>query len=521
MKTLRAAVFAALFVSVAAMPTRVRADDITLRSHDGAIEVTGTLLDFDGTFYRVDTTFGVLTLDGSRVDCAGAACPRPGPLVSRFVLSGAGMMAEALLPALIEGFAETVGYPLTLGRDADGEAVYHLADAARETEIAEITLRSSTTADGFVDLISDQADMVLALRNVNDFEQALAKDAGLGNLAGPRQYRVLGLDALVAVVNAGNPVPRITLDALAAVFAGDIETWSDLGAERAAITLHLTDPQEGVGALFVEHVVEPAGKALSAALVRHSDLDALTAALERDPHGIGITTLSRAGDLRALTLAGGCRLDVTAGPTTVKTGDYPLTVPLYLYLPGRRLPEVARDFLIYLRSPSAQEVVRTAGFVDRTFAEIPLSTQGARLANAIRAAGPEVSLEDLQRMMPLFIDNRRLTPTFRFHDGTTALDPPSLANLDVLAAALEAGTFDGRRLSFVGFSDGVGSASANLRLSRRRAETVRAAVLARAGALDRTKVLIKTDGYGEALPMACDETVWGRQLNRRVEIWVD
>jgi phosphate transport system substrate-binding protein len=28
------------------------------------------------------------------------------------------------------------------------------------------------------------------------------------------------------------------------------------------------------------------------------------------------------------------------------------------------------------------------------------------------------------------------------------------------------------------------------------------------------------EGFGEALPMACDETAIGRQLNRRVELWV-
>jgi phosphate transport system substrate-binding protein len=28
------------------------------------------------------------------------------------------------------------------------------------------------------------------------------------------------------------------------------------------------------------------------------------------------------------------------------------------------------------------------------------------------------------------------------------------------------------------------------------------------------------EGFGEALPMACDETAIGRHLNRRVELWL-
>ena len=31
---------------------------------------------------------------------------------------------------------------------------------------------------------------------------------------------------------------------------------------------------------------------------------------------------------------------------------------------------------------------------------------------------------------------------------------------------------------------------------------------------------VQTLGFGEALPMACDDEEWGRQINRRVEIWV-
>lgn len=521
MKPLRAAVFAALIVSNSALVSSAGADDVTLKSTDGAIEITGTLLGFDGEFYRVDTTFGVLTLDGARVDCEGPACPTPGAYVARFTLSGAGVMAEALLPELVEGFADTAGYALTQSVAATGERVFRLGDTGLGTEVAEITLRSSTTADGFVDLITDQADMALALREVTDTERAIAVDAGLGDIQGPRQYRVLARDALVPVVNAANPVQSLSIEELVGVFSGEIDTWSDLGGEDTPITRHLTDPQTGLGAVFTERVVSANGKALSSALVVHPDVDALAAALADDPSGIGVTTLSHVGDLRALTLSGDCGLDVAAAPETVKAGDYPLTLPLYLYLPGRRLPKAAREFLVYLRSPEAQTVVGQAGFIDHEFSAFPRAVQGERLAKAIRAASAEVTLKDLQGMMPLFIDKQRLSFTFRFHDGTTTLDAPSFANVGILAAALERGEFAGRHLSFAGFSDGAGSAAANLRLSRRRAETVRAAVLARIEGNDPENVTIETEGFGEALPMACDDSAWGRQVNRRVEVWVD
>jgi phosphate transport system substrate-binding protein len=89
-----------------------------------------------------------------------------------------------------------------------------------------------------------------------------------------------------------------------------------------------------------------------------------------------------------------------------------------------------------------------------------------------------------------------------------------------LAHALELGQYDSRRLLFVGFSDGEGAASANRDIALRRAEAVRRAVTEAAEAFDVARVTLEVDAFGEALPMACDDSAWGRQVNRRVEVWV-
>ncbi len=68
-----AAFFAALFLLTT--PLAGLAQDVTLTSHDGAVEISGTLRGFDGEFYRVDTIYGELTVDGSGVVCEGPGCP--------------------------------------------------------------------------------------------------------------------------------------------------------------------------------------------------------------------------------------------------------------------------------------------------------------------------------------------------------------------------------------------------------------------------------------------------------------
>jgi phosphate transport system substrate-binding protein len=185
----------------------------------------------------------------------------------------------------------------------------------------------------------------------------------------------------------------------------------------------------------------------------------------------------------------------------------------------RRLPEVARDFLIYLRSAPAQIVIRRAGFVDQAAEEVQIADQGDRFANAIASAGPEVPLDELQRMVRELRDMRRLTISFRFRAGSAALDAQSRSNVLALAQALAQGRYDGRHLVFAGFSDGQGPAVTNAQIAARRAEAVRDAVLDAADGADLSRVEVGTDAFGEAMPMACDESAWGRQVNRRVEVW--
>jgi outer membrane protein OmpA-like peptidoglycan-associated protein len=71
-----------------------------------------------------------------------------------------------------------------------------------------------------------------------------------------------------------------------------------------------------------------------------------------------------------------------------------------------------------------------------------------------------------------------------------------------------------RSVMVEGFTDSTGSAAHNLELSQRRAESVRSALMGMG--VEGTRVA--TRGYGEAYPIAGNDTAGNRQLNRRVEI---
>jgi phosphate transport system substrate-binding protein len=511
-----AAIFAALFIFATALPAL--AQDVTLTSRDGKVEIVGTILGFDGEFYRVDTKFGELTIDGSGVLCDGPGCPSLTSFVAEVVFSGSSTMAEILLPSLVEGFALRSGLTTRRAALAESQFEYILSDSG--VTVARFTFAVSNTDAGFSDLLANEADVVLALREIRQEERSLAYEAGMGDMTGRKRARVLALDAMVPVVARGNPVRRISTPQLAQVFAGKIANWQDLGGPDAPISLHLPALGSGLAQAVEDRLLKPAKLPLAENITRYDRSSSLARAVAIDPFAIGLASFAETGTTRVLPLTGTCGFSLSATRRSIKTEDYPLTSPMFLYLPARRLPKLAREFLSYTDSPAAQLVIRRAGFVDQAPERIRLNAQGDRLANAILAAGQEVPLEELQRMISLLEPMQRLTTSFRFEAGSTRPDAQSRANIAQLARALEAGRYDGQRLVFVGFSDGDGPATGNQRIARKRANAVKNAVVKLAETASLERIEIEVAAFGEAMPMACDDSDWGRQANRRVEVWV-
>lgn len=517
MKYLRATM---TVLSLMAGASSACAQDITLTSHDGKVEITGNLLGFDGEFYRVDTQFGELTVDGSGVTCDGPACPNLIDFVAEVVLSGSSVMAESLIPALIDGFAQRENLTVLRENPYPSQLVFSLSQPDRKAPLARLTLNVSDTDRGFSDLTDDQADIALAMREIRPAEIAAARENGLGDMTRPRRSRVIALGALVPVVARDNPIRQISVADLARVIDGEIENWAQLGGPDAPIAVHLPDVTTGVGQAVQDQVLHPAGVQADHTVIRHTRSSELAEAVARDPFAIGIVSHADPQNVRSLPLAGGCGHALRATRPAIKTEDYPLTLPMFVYLPQRRLPKIARQFLAYAQSPEAQIVIRQAGFVDQSHELVRIGLQGDRLANAITSGASEVGLEELQRMVDALRPLSRLSLSFRFEPGSSRPDAQSRSNIQQLAQALESGQYDGRKMVFVGFSDGDGAAETNARIALRRAQTVRNAILAAIETTIPESVEIAVEGFGEAMPMACDDTEWGRKTNRRVEIWV-
>lgn len=99
-----------------------------------------------------------------------------------------------------------------------------------------------------------------------------------------------------------------------------------------------------------------------------------------------------------------------------------------------------------------------------------------------------------------------------FATGQATLTPAGMTNLRKLADVMQANPE--RTVLVEGFTDSVGGAAYNQELSERRAAAVRNALTGMGIAPQR----VAMKGYGEAYPVAANDTAGNRQLNRRVEI---
>ncbi|MGI9389747.1 MAG: OmpA family protein [Boseongicola sp.] len=484
-----------LLLPAASLPAQAeQPDQVTLTTLDGALSVEGELVSFDGELFRVETAFGLVTLEGGNVVCDGPGCPDPESMVTRLAITGPPSLLRELVAPLVSGFAKQQGYVFEDVFLADDHFRWLLTDRHSRRLIAEIE--------------------AVGPELVSAVEPPIELKVGHSEAQSPWRSDVIALDALVAIVAPDNPAASIDTGILRKILEG--QKLNSVDEEFVPDVVHFPDLRldlhQGLSRLW------PVTPKMDISTAWHDDLNNLADKVASDQNALGLTLYSRIGNSVPLILSGPCGRGMPAMYSSIKAKDYPLTQFVFLHRRGGRQPHVIREFVAYARSNQAQPIVRRSGFVDQAIGNIAFAEQGERIAHSVLEAGDDVdAMSEMRRMLRSLATGVRLTLTFRFRDGSSELDEQSRSNIRRLADAIDDGEFNGKELLFVGFSDGPGERDANLQLSLRRAKSVYNAVADIAG---NSPVKYATDAFGEAMPMACDEVQWGREVNRRVEVWV-
>ncbi len=156
---------------------------------------------------------------------------------------------------------------------------------------------------------------------------------------------------------------------------------------------------------------------------------------------------------------------------------------------------LAMDITTLERSTTGVEGFRTSLGPATTSLDERLSRLGAEVT------GTEVTI--------------RLPGSVLFDFDSAQVRPDAERTLDELAEVLKG--YAGRPARIEGHTDSVASDDYNQKLSERRADAVRAWLVAHG--TERTR--LATRGFGETKPIADNATAEGRQRNRRVEVIIE
>jgi phosphate transport system substrate-binding protein len=355
-------------------------------------------------------------------------------------------------------------------------------------------------------------------RIVPDEARALKK-AGAGSMIRPDQEHLLAIDSVVVIVNPDNPVQQLTTEQLGQIYSGKITNWSEVGGPDQRIQVVGRQETSGTSASFYRFVFGDIDDWIFA-----PDIEVLESSIEvasfvnNQSNAIGFLGYAFQRGAKPVTIVNRCNMPMIPDSFSAKTGEYTLQSRLYLYNRADLEQDMAKDFLRYATSSEADVMITKAGFIDFGVEVRSQDGESQRSADLINGDFDSFERQIADSMLDEMSGYDRLSTTFRFRTGSSKLDERGRVDMERLVdyLARQGGTPE---VLLVGFTDDVGAASANLEISKTRAqETVTLLQQAASGQLDNLKV--RATGFGEIAPTACNISEDGRAINRRVEVWI-
>ncbi|MFA6840188.1 MAG: phosphate ABC transporter substrate-binding protein [Sphaerochaetaceae bacterium] len=173
----------------------------------------------------------------------------------------------------------------------------------------------------------------------------------------------IALDGLSVAVNSSVSISNLTMDQLAAIFAGEITNWKEVGGKDAKIELIVRDETSGTYGTFKEIVLDSRKKSPSVNAIVARENGELAAKIASTPNSIGYIGMAFN---HIITEAGGKVLTVDGvAPSSdaVKSGEYPISRALYVVSKGPLQGGVEKDFVDFLLSAKGQAIVLDSEFI--------------------------------------------------------------------------------------------------------------------------------------------------------------
>ncbi len=227
-----------------------------------------------------------------------------------------------------------------------------------------IAVLGGGSGTGIAALINGTCDVANHSRPMKEKEVNMAKDNGVT----PHTF-VIAVDGLSVIVNENNPVSRLTMDQIGAMFRGEIKNWKDVGGPDKAVSLYGRQSNSGTYVFFQEHVL--GNQNYSADMKRMNGNAQIVEGVTADKFGIGYVGVGYVVDAQGNVKKGIKILKVSRDASSaayspldkaaVDSGDYPIARGLFQSTAG--VPKGAvLDFIKFELSPEGQKIVEEEGF---------------------------------------------------------------------------------------------------------------------------------------------------------------
>ena len=263
-----------------------------------------------------------------------------------------------------DGIPASIVYIENKGSDT----IVNLALAwAEQYQILHPEVRISVTGGGsgtgIAALINGTVDIANASRQIKEEEVMEAQENGVD----PVEY-VIARDAIAVIVNPENPVERLTLQQISAIYSGEIDNWAQLGGEDRPIVRLSRETNSGTHVYFLETVLRLGDDENSTLFSTDTLLlpssEGIIAEVSDNPNAIGYDGLGYVTpDVKVLAVASSATSEyVYPSAETVNASAYPIARDLYMYTASEP-DEAILVFLDWIMSSEAQEIVTELGFV--------------------------------------------------------------------------------------------------------------------------------------------------------------
>jgi phosphate transport system substrate-binding protein len=216
---------------------------------------------------------------------------------------------------------------------------------------------------GIAALLSNTCQIAELSRVLNPEEIEMARKKGFE----PRQITV-AMDGLAVVVHPANPISRLTLDQLAAIFSGAVTNWKEVGGSDLPIVVLSREVNSGTHVYFKEHVLRRGQKEGQAEFAANALLmpssQAIADEVRQNPGAIGYFGMGYISP-REKAMAIAKDADSPYIPPTIEnviSNAYPISRPLLMVTRGQPTGLVAR-FIDFVLSDAGQKVVAKIDFV--------------------------------------------------------------------------------------------------------------------------------------------------------------